>query len=75
MSELSYQERVEKAAQQLFGDPVPGEVVDVFLGHDDCCKFPCGGECTCDPDIAIIANGRIFMVDKQGSASNITQLN
>ena len=34
--------------------PSPGEVIEVFVFHDDDCPALTGGECACDPDVELV---------------------
>ncbi len=64
------------AAAASGGIVKPGTVTEVCILHDDGCRRPYGGACSCRPEItARDEAGRVHVIDEAGEVTSRTRLN
>jgi len=68
---LTYEERIEHACRQVFGDGCRGNVGECSVQHDVWCGINKNQPCNCDPDIVMTLPTGQFTVDRQGNASPV----
>lgn len=69
---MTYQQRLIKAMQQLFGPEWRGHVTSTDIQHDDWCRLFKGKACNCKPNIFIAAPDGLYSVSEHGRAKRVS---